>query len=262
MPRDETIGRHRLIEGDALHVLARIGGPVDAVIADPPYCSGGASASARRADPRRKYVSHHARGVAYNTPFDGDNLDQRSWTHWCALWLGQCATLLRPGGYAMVFSDWRQLPALTDAIQAAGLIWRGIVIWDKTPGSRAPNKSYYRHQAEYIVWATRGAPAPTATTGPWAGVITHWQPPAAKHHLAAKPIPVLQHLMAPLATGSRILDPFAGSASVAVAAHPLGHRTISIERSSHWYQVAASRLAAAVEPAPRSPRSPSDRRRK
>ncbi|MCZ5321894.1 hypothetical protein O5699_04105 [Escherichia coli] len=56
----------------------------------------------------------------------------------------------------MVFSDWRQLPALTDAFQAGGVLWRGLVVWDKTQASRAPHTGYFRHQAEYVVWGSNG----------------------------------------------------------------------------------------------------------
>lgn len=43
----------------------------------------------------------------------------------------QVNRLVVPGGYAMVFTDWRQLPTLTDVFQAGGFIWRGLVPWTK-----------------------------------------------------------------------------------------------------------------------------------
>ena len=61
---------------------------------------------------------------------------------WATLWLSECWRLAKPGAPALVFSDWRQLPAMTDAVQAAGFEWRGIVVWHKpnarpmTSGSR------------------------------------------------------------------------------------------------------------------------------
>ena len=45
-----------LYNGDALAVLARLpNDSVDAVLTDPPYSSGGASLSAKQADPASKY---------------------------------------------------------------------------------------------------------------------------------------------------------------------------------------------------------------
>ncbi|MDP2794373.1 MAG: hypothetical protein Q8O25_09895 [Sulfurisoma sp.] len=55
----------------------------------------------------------------------------------------------------IVFSDWRQIPVTTDAMQAAGVTWRGIAVWDKTGGAR-PYKGGFRSQAEYIVWGSKG----------------------------------------------------------------------------------------------------------
>lgn len=90
----------------------------DAVITDPPYSSGGASTCSRKRDPVEKYC-HDGNALGRPT-FEGDNRDQRSWTHWCTLWLLQCRRATRRGGYLVCFIDWRQYPALSDAIQAAG----------------------------------------------------------------------------------------------------------------------------------------------
>ena len=108
-----------LYNGDALAVLARLSNDsVDAVLTDPPYSSGGTSLSAKQADPASKYQSS---GVKRQYPLMlGDAKDQRSWTHWCMLWLAECWRVSRDGAPLMVFTDWRQLPALTDAVQGAG----------------------------------------------------------------------------------------------------------------------------------------------
>jgi hypothetical protein len=55
----------------------------------------------------------------------------------------------------MCFTDWRQLPMLTDVLQAGGFVWRGVMPWDKTESSRAPHTGYFRHQCEYVVWGPR-----------------------------------------------------------------------------------------------------------
>ncbi len=39
--------------------------------------------------------------------------------------------VLRDGGVFAFFIDWRQLPAMSIALQIAGLTWRGIAVWDK-----------------------------------------------------------------------------------------------------------------------------------
>lgn len=80
--------------------------------------------------------------------FSGDNRDQRSWCFWMTQWLALCQVRVKPGGYVMIFTDGRQLPMLTDAFQAGGFIWRGVIPWDKTESARAPHTGYFRHQCE------------------------------------------------------------------------------------------------------------------
>ncbi len=42
--------------------------------------------------------------------FDGDNKDQRSWTHWMAEWLYDVRKACRVGAPICLFIDWRQYP--------------------------------------------------------------------------------------------------------------------------------------------------------
>ncbi|HFO4199839.1 TPA: site-specific DNA-methyltransferase, partial [Escherichia coli] len=97
----------------------------DALITDPPYSSGATHKAGRTCQgSHAKYINdedlHRFEG------FEGENMDARSWEYWTHLWMTQAWRTVRPGGYALVFTDWRQLPALTDAFQAAGFTWRGI----------------------------------------------------------------------------------------------------------------------------------------
>ena len=67
--------------------------------------------------------------------FDGDNRDQRSWTIWMVEWLSDARKACKPGAPICLFIDWRQYPSITDALQWAGWIWRGSVVWDKDHAS-------------------------------------------------------------------------------------------------------------------------------
>ncbi len=238
-----------LYRGDALEVLPRLrdaGTTFEAVITDPPYASGGLYAGARRADPREKYQHHGvARGFA---TFSGDARDQRSWTCWSMLWLSRCRELLPVGGYCLTFVDWRQLPAMTDAFQAAGLVWRGVIAWDKGRGARAPHKGYFRHQAEYIVWGTRGPCAVAKHGGPWDGVIRAPVRQTDKYHLTGKPTALLAELVECVPAGAYILDPFAGSATTGVAAIAAGRRFVGVEISPEYLEIGASRLRGVRPP--------------
>lgn len=144
----------QLYTGDALLTLRNLSAAsVDAVIADPPYSSGGTTSADRTGQTARgKYVSSNATHTLAD--FEGDQRDQRSFAFWSTLWLTECLRLTKPRGVCLVFTDWRQLPVTSDALQAAGWVWRGLVVWHK-PGAR-PHKGRFANGAEYLVWGSKG----------------------------------------------------------------------------------------------------------
>ena len=237
--------------GDSLGVLAQLpDDQFDAVVTDPPYSSGGMVRSDRtNKKPSQKYEQTTNLTKAAN--FFGDNRDQRSWHYWTALWLSECLRLTKPEGRVLTFADWRQLPTLTDALQAGGWVWRGLVAWDKGPTARAPHTNYFRHQAEYVAWGSNGVlrPREPGTGGCWPGVITEPVKRADKHHMTGKPTMLMRKLLLCVPDGGSVLDPFAGSGSTLLAAKSLGLRSVGIEINLHHCEVAARRLRG-VEVAP------------
>jgi site-specific DNA-methyltransferase (adenine-specific) len=233
----------QLLYGDCLEKLDEIAdGSVDAIITDPPYSSGGRTAGERSKPPSEKY--EHSGNILKRANFLGDTLDQRSWTLWMIMWMNKARLKLKPGGYILSFTDWRQVPATTDAIQAAGFIWRGMIAWDKGNAARAPHKGYFRHQAEYLVWGTNGALKPCQHDGPFPGVIREAVNPREKFHMTGKPVPLMEELIRIVPEEGLILDPFMGSGSTGIACINKGRRFIGIEKDSHYFGVAQRRLLA------------------
>lgn len=222
-----------LYRGDCLSVIPALGGTFDAVVTDPPYSSGGQSKGNRAASTGAKYLNSAGAGLP---DFAGDSKDQRSYLHWSALWMSLCYEKLSPGGLMVVFSDWRQLPVTTDAMQCAGFTWRGVGVWDKA-GSSRPYKGGFRAQTEFFVWGSKG-PLVGESYSP--GLFRVAQKPGEKLHQVGKPLPLMQHLVA--ACGQRILDPFMGSGTTGLAALELGKEFTGIEMSSQYHQVAVERL--------------------
>lgn len=237
----ETIGNAVLYCGDSLELLQH-DLVADALITDPPYSSGGINAGTRRCSAQEKYIGKS--GPQY-ADFYGDNRDARSWSLWMTLWLGQSMKILKDGSYVLLFTDWRQLPATTDALQAGGYIWRGVVPWDKTASSRAPHTGYFRHQCEYVVWGSKGGLSKSGHGGPWPGFITQRVIPQEKLHMTAKPLKLMQELVEPVIPGGTILDPFMGSGTTGVAAVSSGRKFIGFEMSNHYFDVACKRLEEA-----------------
>lgn len=130
----------------------------------------------------------------------------------------------------------------TDAIQFAGAVWRGVIAWDKTEGSRAPHTGYFRHQAEYLVWGTKGSCARQPGRGPFPGAFRVPVKQSDKHHITGKPTALMTSLVEVVPEGSTVLDPFMGSGTTGVACRNTGRNFIGIEASEAYYKIAKQRI--------------------
>lgn len=161
------------------------------------------------------------------------------------LWLSECLRLLREGAPVCVFTDWRQLPLTTDALQCAGFTWRGVLVWDKTEGVR-PQLGRPRNQAEYVVWGGKGGMPLDRQAPVLPGVIRAKVRRDDKYHMTGKPTELMRQLVRICEPGGRILDPFAGSGTTLVAAELEGYGWTGCEMTGHYTAVALDRLSAAT----------------
>lgn len=186
-------GQVALYGGNALAVLASLpDASVDAVITDPPYSSGGQFRSDRMGDVHTKYVNSDSGTGNQLAVFAGDNRDQRAYGYWCALWLAECLRVTKPGGTCLLFTDWRQLPVTTDALQAGGWVWRGIVPWVK-PDAR-PQAGRFTAQCEYVVWGSAGA-MPLSLGDDCLPGFYQAIAPRNREHITQKPVSVMRSLV-------------------------------------------------------------------
>lgn len=127
---------------------------------------------------------------------------------------------------------------MTDALQAAGFIWRGILVWAKPNGRRTQGR--FANNREYLVWGTNGPRAldalPNAPTG-----FHVMNTPRERVHITQKPVELMRELVKIAPPGGIVLDPFTGAAALAE-----GRRFIGVELSEHFARVTADRLAANV----------------
>jgi site-specific DNA-methyltransferase (adenine-specific) len=233
-----------LFHDNALVALTRLAdGYVDAVIADPPYNSGGRTSSERRTlTARQKYVSGDAQHDLAD--FEGDNRDQRSYGYWLTLVLAECYRVAGPGAPLLIFTDWRQLPATSDALQAAGWIWRGVVSWHK-PVAR-PRRGGFAQSTEYVLWGTHGAVLADRNPVCLPGFLSGSQPQGRKRrHITEKPVSVMRELVKICPPGGSVLDPFMGSGSTGIAAYQEGRSFVGIEMSQHYFDVSRERFREA-----------------
>ena len=225
--------------GDCLEILPTLApGSVDAVVTDPPYSSGGQYRGDRARSTVEKYVKSGV--MCHRSDFSGDNIDQRMWLMWSSWWIADCRSLLVDGGVFMSFIDWRQLPALTDSVQLAGLVWRSLLTWWK-PGIRMV-KGRPSNSSEFVVYATNGAHGMDGENSiqnvfACAPVVGD-----DKLHIAEKPLEVMRWILSATSQECLVLDPFMGSASTAIGCIASGRRFIGIERVVDHYKTAKRRI--------------------
>lgn len=228
-----------LFNEDALVKMRRLeNNTFDALITDPPYANGG-NLAAKAASTASKYTSRKKGNLLPD--FDGDSMDQRTWTLFMTDVLREARRLCKPGSVCALFIDWRQLPSLSDALQRAGWIWRGIVVWDKV--NARPQRGRFTQQAEFIMWGSNGKlpidrPVPTL---PGVYSVFGGNMPD-RIHQTQKPLELMRSLVQICLPGGRILDPFAGSGSTLLAAKEEGFSAVGIESNRVIARAAAERI--------------------
>jgi site-specific DNA-methyltransferase (adenine-specific) len=254
MIRVERIGDATLYLGDCREILPTLSG-VDAVVTDPPYSSGGAFRGDRTAKPSAKYINSDSEFTS-RIEFSGDNRDQRSFLTWSSLWRGQLHQMANPGSTICVFTDWRQMPTITDAVQCGGWVWRNIVTWWK-PGIRM-QRGRFSSSAEYVVYGSKGIPLEGERSPQ---NVLSFAPVSGdeKEHIAEKPVELLEAIIGVTPANATVLDPFMGSGTTGVACAKLGRRFIGIELDQHHFDIACRRIEEAqrqpdmfVTPAPKA----------
>lgn len=237
-----TIGPVTLARADALDALASLAvESVDAVILDPPYCSG-AYTEAGRVSPTRNMANIQGewfRSDAMTTPG--------------LTWLARSIALeahriLKTGGSLLWFLDWRMIPALTPAMESSGLRWRNLVCWDKE--STALGSGGFRPRHEMVLHFVKGATVPAYDRSAGNVIAVPRVAPKRKRHPTEKPVALLEKLIAATTPeGGTVVDCFAGSGSLGEAALRLGRRAILSDVSESRVATIRARFETLMEAA-------------
>lgn len=222
--------------GDALEVMESLD-RVEAIITDPPYCSGSVSEASRTAAKGQGLRSENLTKLGW---FVGDNMG----TAGLAMLLRSMAfrglQILDPTGSVLVFCDWRMVPNLAPTIESAGLRFQNMVVWDK--GMMGLGMGF-RAQHEIILHYTAGAPK-YHDLGTSNVIRTARVSASDREHQTQKPTELMEALVKVVAPpGGRVLDPFMGSGSTGVAAVAAGRAFVGIERDAEHFDTACRRIS-------------------
>jgi DNA modification methylase len=229
--------RWRVIEGDALAVLATLpNASFDAVITDPPYCAGAISEAQRTRSNGQGLRSENIKRFGW---FVGDNMGTAGLTWLLRAVAVEALRVVKPTGHLLIFCDWRMLSMLQPAVESAGLRYQGLVVWDKGLMGLGTG---FRHRHELIMHFTMGSPEYyDRGTG---DVLTC--PRVARgerEHQTQKPVELLRQLVKVTAPpDGLVLDPFVGSGTTIISALAEGRRAVGIESDPGAGLVARRRL--------------------
>ena len=233
--RVETIGLAKLYLGDCLQVLEGIE-RTDALITDPPYCSGSVSEASRSAAKGQGLRSENIRRLGW---FTGDNMGTAGLVFLLRAAAFEAVRILPPEGSMLTFCDWRMVPNVAPAIESAGLRYQNMVVWDK--GHMGMGLGF-RAQHEIILHHTNGSPV-YHDMGT-ANVIRSRRVSADdREHQTQKPMDLMERLIGVVCPPSgSVLDPFMGSGSTGAAAIKAGRSFIGIEREPKYFDIACKRI--------------------
>ncbi len=238
MSRIEQIGDATLHLGDCLEVMETLGS-VDAIVTDPPYCSGSVSEASRTAAKGQGLRSENITKLGW---FVGDNMGTAGLASLLRSMAFRGLKIMRPESSMLVFCDWRMVANLAPTIESAGLRFQNLVVWDK--GMMGLGMGF-RAQHEIILHYTAGSPK-YHDLGTSNVIRTSRVSANDREHQTQKPTELMEALLGVVSgVGGTVLDPFMGSGSTGVACVNLGRKFIGIERDPAHFETACRRIEAA-----------------
>src|SRR5437660_1142299 len=240
------LGSHRLLCGDARinadYTRLLESQAADLVLTDPPFnvrVDGNVSGLGK--------VRHAEFAMA------SGEMSEAEFTAFLATFLGYAKAHSRDGAILFVFMDWRHLFELTCASREQGLIAKNLIVWAK---DNAGMGTFYRSRHELVFVFKNGAAAHTNTfelgqhgryrTNVWeyAGVNTFrtGRLDELAMHPTVKPTALVADAIRDVTRRAAIvLDPFAGSGTLLIAAEKTGRHGRAIEYDTAYCDVIVPR---------------------
>jgi DNA modification methylase len=215
----------QLYHGDCLEFLKTLGDKsIDAVITDPPYMLGAASA---------RKSANKAIGWA----------DVNNASYWYAQWFAEVWRTMKETAPFWVFGNWRSFPVYQCAAsKVPGMSVISVLVWDRLWPGVGSMRGLRQH---YEIVALFGKPkfsiVDRKTSDIWP---CKWASKRPSGHPQEKPVDLISRMIerSGIEDGAVILDPFFGSGSTGIAAIKSGCRFIAVELDDDHYQKASKRI--------------------
>ena len=170
-----------------------------------------------------------------------DNMPHSLYVDWQRECLTQMLRVIKEGGAIFYNHKWRvqrgKLQDRSDIVE--GFNVRQVIIWQRKGGINF-NKGYFLPTYEVIYMITKGDFFLKEGANKYGDV---WSITQDRNNPHPAPFPVeLPTRILKSCNGSRVLDPFVGSGSTAVAAKSLGWECCGIDRSEEYIKQSLSRL--------------------
>jgi len=132
--------------------------------------------------------------------------------------LGQVVRVLKEGGHAYIFCDWRGIDKIKPLVEGVMNV-KNVLVWDKGSMGIGDLENNWGYSHEFCIFATLGDRA-TPLSDATRNVLEHGRPNRTDYeHPTMKPVPLMSQLVTTATSeGGTILDPFMGSGTTAVAA--------------------------------------------
>jgi DNA modification methylase len=226
-----VLGNHRLICGDCTTpttVEALFDGrKPDAILTDPPYCSGGFQEAGRA-------EGSIGTDAKIKPRIANDTLSTRGYR-------ALIKTMLELSGAHIlyIFTDWRMWVNLFDLTESSGFGVRNMIVWGKpSPGMGRG----WRTQHELVMFATDAVVE--FDNHKAQGNLILCDRTGNHDHPTQKPVEVLERILAVTDMAEVIYDPFAGSGSTLVAAENQRRACRLLELDPGYCDIICSRFQA------------------
>lgn len=239
------LGRHRLLCGDALasssYEMLMAGAQAAMMITDPPF------------NVRIKgHVSGRGKVRHDEFAFASGEMSEREYRQFLVTTIGNMAKACAGGSMTYCFADWRHVGAMVEVGEALGLSLRNICVWSKTTPGQG---SYYRsaHELVFVFQKPGGSTTNNIKLGRFGrsrtNVWTFAAPnkfagpnDALRGHPTPKPVALVAEAIKDASKrGGIVLDAFAGSGTVFLAAEKVGRIAYGIEFEPRYVDLSIRR---------------------